>query len=499
VQRAARTVHAPPALTDSGATMEVGASDSSTATDQAVQKSALDATTVAVIGTGAYGTSFAQRLARSGVNVVAGSRNPSAAGANAHPWATETWDVASVDAAVSQATVVVLAIPHDAYAGFVSDHSAALLSGPEKILVDVCNPVTPGFASCARAVFARARGDKDTVLSGRESSAQRLQAALGSLGGGKSGPSGLATCHVVKAFNTVSAFELDSQYARSPPPVVTASGDSVAAKATVLNLARRMGFAGLDFGGLPASHLQEQTVHRFFDGWVAATVVSTIVALLITLYYSNIYWAGKKEKATKFWMSWALLLTGDISTTLLCACYLPGCIAGFWQLARGTSKRPFPAWFASWMNIRKQFGIIAFGFAACHAIAGALHGAPMEMDGEVPKYADYTYLAFGAFAFVVFAILAASTGTVAAQGQMSWMEFKFVFGTLGFLTQALLLVHLAYLVPGWVEWMKTPESWSNKVILLYWSVGILSLTMLPKIALSVPPLSILLAKVRSRK
>jgi DMSO/TMAO reductase YedYZ heme-binding membrane subunit len=156
--------------------------------------------------------------------------------------------------------------------------------------------------------------------------------------------------------------------------------------------------------------MQEQTVHRFFGGWVAATIVSTIVALLITLYFSNIYWAGSKQEAPNFWMSWTLLLCGDIVTTLLCACYLPGCIAGFWQLARGTSKRPFPAWLASWMNIRKQLGIIAFGFAACHAIAGALHGAPKEMHGIKPKYAQYTYLAFGVFAFVVFAILATSTG-----------------------------------------------------------------------------------------
>jgi hypothetical protein len=55
-----------------------------------------------------------------------------------------------------------------------------------------------------------------------------------------------------------------------------------------------MGYVGLDFGSLPASYMQEQTVHRFFDGWVAATIVSTIVALLITLYFSNIYWAGSK-------------------------------------------------------------------------------------------------------------------------------------------------------------------------------------------------------------
>jgi NADP oxidoreductase coenzyme F420-dependent len=205
---------------DSGATMDAVASDSSAATDQTAHKCSLDVTIVAVIGAGAYGAGFAQRLATSGVNVVAGSRNLSSAGANAHPWAAGTCDVVPVDEAASQANVVVLAIPHDAYAGFVSDHSATLLSGSEKVLVDVCNPVRPGFPSCARAIFARARGDTDTVLSGRESSAQRLQTALGSLSGGKSGSSGLATCCVVNAFNSVSAFELDSQYARSPRPVV---------------------------------------------------------------------------------------------------------------------------------------------------------------------------------------------------------------------------------------------------------------------------------------
>jgi metalloreductase STEAP4 len=434
--------------------------------------------------------------------VVVGSRNPAKSADDPGPWAIKTWEVVSHEQAVLQAGIIVLAIPHDKYGEFITANSNALFAGSGKIIVDVSNPVTPGFSSCARAILAKTRGSNDYLECGSESSALRTQRAVDNALDGKAGTAVYGgACHVVKAFNSVSAYELDNQAARSPPPVVTVTGDSDSAKSAVLNLARRMGYSGLDFGGLQASVVQERTVHRFFDGWVAATIMATIVAVAMTFYYSNIYWAGH-QKADRFWMSWLTNPAGDISTTILCLCFLPGSMAGFWQLARGTGRRPFPAWFASWMNIRKQLGLLAFVFASCHAIGGMLQGEPKEHEGMKPLYRDYTYIAFGALSFVVFGILAASTGTVSATGLMSWMEFKFVFGVLGFLTQALLLVHLAYLVPGWIEFLRgdMPEmgAWTNKVILLYWSVGILSFTMLLKIILSVPPISTQLAKVRSK-
>jgi metalloreductase STEAP4 len=434
--------------------------------------------------------------------VVVGSRNPAKSADDPGPWSIKTWEVVSHEQAVRQAGVVVLAIPHDKYGEFITANSNVLFAGSEKIVVDVSNPVTPGFSSCARAIFAKARGSQDDLECGTESSALRTQRALDSIADGKDRTAAHGgACHVVKAFNSVSAYELDNQAARSPPPVVTVTGDSDSAKSAVLNLARRMGYTGLDFGGLEASVVQERTVHRFFDGWVSATIVATIVAVAMTFYYSNTYWAGHKE-TTRFWMSWLTNPAGDIATTILCLCFLPGSMAGFWQLARGTGRRPFPAWFASWMNIRKQLGLLAFVFASWHAIGGMLQGEPRESEGMKPMYRDYTYIAFGALSFVVFGILAASTGTVSAAGLMSWMEFKFVFGVLGFLTQALLLVHLAYLVPGWIEYLSgdMPEMGAptNKVVLLYWSVAILSFTMLLKIVLSVPPVSTLLARVRRK-
>jgi predicted dinucleotide-binding enzyme/DMSO/TMAO reductase YedYZ heme-binding membrane subunit len=439
-------------------------------------------------GNGNYGRAFARKVEKSAVPVAIGSRNPHAAVGD-DAWG-QVCEVMSVSDALSQADIVMLAIPHDAYADFAAKH-AAELGG--KTLVDVSNPVTPGLSSCIRSIYGKMQGRGVEVVTGTESSAQRLSAALAQ--------AGAKGCNVVKAFNNIAAYELDNGGARNPPPVVTVSGDSERAKSLVMNLARRMGFATLDFGGLRSSIIQEQTVHRFFDGWISASVVTLIVTVLVTVYWANVFYVGK-QSAVRIWYSWILLPAGDISAILLSITFLAGSFAAILQLIRGTARRPFPAWLGTWMNIRKQLGLIAFFFAAIHAVAGCLHGAPHEMGGKKPGYNDYTYITFGVLAFAVFAVLAGSSGTVVAQGQMSWIEFKFVFGTLGYVTLALLLVHIAYLIPGWLSFLSSNEAaefgYKNKVPVVYFSLGFVCLTLLLKIVLFAPPVSWKLASVRRK-
>jgi predicted dinucleotide-binding enzyme/DMSO/TMAO reductase YedYZ heme-binding membrane subunit len=383
-----------------------------------------------------------------------------------------------------------LAIPHAAYESFVTEYAFGLQG---KILVDVTNPVTPGLYSCIRSIIGRSCGGGADRITGNVSSAQNVQAKLCSLGA--------KGVHVVKAFNTTSAYELENVAARLPPPIVTVSGDNESAKLQVMNVARRMGYTALDFGGIENSIIQERTVHRFFDGWVSAVIVTVVVLLFLTVYWANMYYIGKRA-ATSFWYAWLLNPVGDASAIVLSLCFLPGCVAGFWQLVRGTAKRPFPSWFGSWLNIRKQLGLLAFFLAAMHAVAGCLHGKPTSEFGK-PTYDDYTYISFGAIAFVFLGVLAVCSGTIAAQGQMSWMEYKFVFGALGYATLAFVIVHIAYLMPGWVKMMSDREmaidmGFKNNVPIIYFSMAVTGLVMLLKIILCLPPFSWQLSKVRTR-
>jgi predicted dinucleotide-binding enzyme/DMSO/TMAO reductase YedYZ heme-binding membrane subunit len=439
-------------------------------------------------GNGNYARAFSKKLVNAGIHVIIGSRDPSnAAGPNA--WNTSCEILSHADA-IRNADIVILAIPHEAYENFVTENAFGLQG---KVIVDVSNPVTPSLSSCVRSIIGRSCGGGADSVTGSVSSAQKVQTALSSLGA--------KDVHVVKAFNTTSAYELENVAARLPPPIVTVSGDSEAAKLQVMNLARRMGYTALDFGGVENSIIQERTVHRFFDGWVSAVLVTVVVLLLLTIYWANKYYIGKKV-ATAFWYSWLLGPVGDASAIVLGLCFLPGCVAGFWQLIRGTSKRPFPSWFGSWLNIRKQLGLLAFFLASMHAIAGCLHGKPSGEFGK-PTYDDYTYLSFGAIAYVFLGILAICSGTIAAQGQMSWMEYKFVFGALGYATLALVIVHIAYLMPAWVSMMSDRKmasdmGYKNNVPIIYFSMAVTGLVMLLKIVLSLPPLSLMLSKVRTR-
>jgi predicted dinucleotide-binding enzyme len=434
-------------------------------------------------GNGNYGRALARRLVSCGVPVVIGSRDPKAA-VGLGAWGTAC-DVVSSEAAFAFSNLIILAIPHSCYVDFVIAHSSSL-SG--KILLDVTNPVTPSFASWAPALFCKTfRRNADVEMTG-ESSAQRLQATVRS--------KGVKDCAVVKAFNNVSAYELDDSASRLPGPVVPVSADDPSAREVVMNLARKMGFSPLDFGGLETAVIQERTVHRFFDGWVTATTLTVIIAVLWSLYWANQYYADD-QKANSIWFAWLLDPVGDIATVLLALTFIPGSIAGFWQLARGSAKRPFPSWFGSWMNIRKQIGVMGFFVASIHAFGGCLHGKPHEMEGmPAPGYNEYTYLSFGPIAYCFYAVLAACTGTLSAQGQMSWMEFKFVFSTLGYVTIALVLIHVGYLIPGWQSWLAASDAPHNKVVPLYFSFGIAALAMLLRLVLWTPPLSWKLAKLR---
>lgn len=437
-----------------------------------------------------YGRAFSRRLASCGVPVVLGSRSPPPPTGSAPTrgtWALPC-EVRSVgDALASAAPLVVLAIPHTAAATFVAEHAASL---DDKVLVDVANPVSPSFRTTVGGLVAKAtgrRGGPDGVAAAAagESTAERLAAVVAS----QAPP----TTAVVKAFNNVSAYTLEEGTAQVPPPIVFASADDGAAKASVMGLARRMGFSAMDAGGLATARTQETSIHRFFDGWVSAVVVSAVILFLWSLYWANIFYAQGRP-TTALWYGWLLFPAGDVAVVLLAATFLPGSIAAAVQLVRGTAKVPFPAPFASWLAIRKQLGMIGWWLATMHAIAGALHGAPRRTETRIPQYENYTYIAFGVIAYAFYVVMAMSSNPAVASG-LSWTEFKFVFSFLGLLTMALTLVHVGVFIkliaPG-------AAAADNPVSTAFLAFGVLGFAAVSMLLCKVPPLSVAIRRVRSK-
>jgi 8-hydroxy-5-deazaflavin:NADPH oxidoreductase len=164
---------------------------------------------VAILGDGNVGSALARGLQRAGNEVRAVGN-----------------DKAAIRDAASWAEVVFLAIPFGAIDDVVRTAGEALI---DKTVVDVTNALD---AKMALAVGHTTSG------------AEELQRKL-------------PKARVVKAFNTVFAQHMDSGRLGDKPLTAFVAGDDKAAKQTVLELARQIGFEGVDVGPLENARLLE--------------------------------------------------------------------------------------------------------------------------------------------------------------------------------------------------------------------------------------------------
>ncbi len=181
---------------------------------------------VAVIGAGNVGTALARRFASAGAHVDLGVRRPEPIAAK---FADAGVEVATIDAAIAAASVVVLAVPGKVAVDVVREHAGALR---QKILVDCNNPVGRGPGG----------------LSWDPPAEGSLAAALAAAAPG---------ARVVKGFNTFGAgFHADPDVGGRPLDVHLA-GDDDDAKAEVSRLAAAAGFHPVDAGSLAHASLLE--------------------------------------------------------------------------------------------------------------------------------------------------------------------------------------------------------------------------------------------------
>jgi 8-hydroxy-5-deazaflavin:NADPH oxidoreductase len=180
---------------------------------------------IAILGAGTVGGGLAPAAVGAGHTVTVAAGSPSSAqDAAARTSATAAADNA---AAVQAADVVVLAVPHGAVAGIVSELADALTG---KVLLDATNPLNDTYS--------------DLTTSG-VSAAEQLQQQV----------SGAA---VVKALNTVFASRYAAPTEDGQPLDALVAGDDAAAKATVGALVESLGFRPVDAGSLRMARTLEE-------------------------------------------------------------------------------------------------------------------------------------------------------------------------------------------------------------------------------------------------
>ncbi|XP_039974490.1 metalloreductase STEAP4 isoform X2 [Xiphias gladius] len=385
-----------------------------------------------IFGTGDLGRSLGKRLLQTGYRVVYGSRRPHSCG----PLPLGTQVMSHAEAAKS-ASLVFTCIHREHY-DFL-ETLAPHLKG--KVLVDVSNNLKKNLYPEANAEYL-----------------QRL----------------IPGAHVVKAFNTLSAWALQNGPLDASRQVYLC-GNSAEAKQSVAEVATKLGFTVLDRGSLSAARELEDFPLQLFPEWrlplrlaIGLTAFVFFYVLIRDVIYA--YVEQGKDISFRIMVSLANKVFPIVSLIMLSLCYLPGVIAAFLQLYRGTKYKCFPDWLDRWMLCRKQLGLLALCFAslhvlytliipiryyvrfriAAHTISQIKQNKTSEFDTTVAWYTD-SYYAMGILGFGLY-ILLGITSLPSVSNALSWREFSFIQSKLGYLTLFFCTFH-TYLY-GWNRFLK---------------------------------------------
>ncbi|ROT63443.1 dudulin 4 [Penaeus vannamei] len=287
---------------------------------------------VVFMGSGDMTLALSIAMSRSRLQPVVGSRNPD----RARGRLKEVAMVTTVNEALSHSDMVILAIPADHH------HSLPRQELKNKIVVDISNR-SPGSSS------------KDLSL------AERLQEVL-------------PESHVVKAFNTISAYALQHgniQGSREVP----ICGNNERARGRVAELTRDLGLTPVDRGALRNAREVEDIPLAFFPEWKVAGIMTLLLFVfwfIFMLFRNQI--CPNLDSGTDW--NWELFQIFPLmntqyamaytATCLLLFTYIPGTIAAYLQLHRGTKYSSFPNWLDAWLKARKQTGLLALLIGTTH-------------------------------------------------------------------------------------------------------------------------------------
>ena len=408
---------------------------------------------VGIIGCGTMGFALARRLLMSGYSVLMGSRDPD----SRH---STQFTFTSIPDCISRSSILFIAIHPEHYTNALIsplEHNPKLFDG--KILIEISNQT------------------KQNIRDDELSNAECLQSAI-------------PNAFVVKAFNTLSSFVMESSTAGESRTVFVAS-DHPTARDRVILLAREMNFEAYNHGSLRTARHLESYTRSLFPLWKRPLLVLLTVLSFWTLY--TIYHRFIATKTTS-WHQIFLHMTNKVlcisAITMLALVYMPSNLACIFQLAYGTKERRFPVWLDKWLLGRKQLGLLTFAIGLCHALITlvlispayytswyhpstvlvspvqnqtkfTVHNGMMTWKGELATL-------FGILTLLSMSILALAS--IPALGNLlNWREWRFVQSKWGTVTLLLAIGHVfAMATPRWIErgWIQSLYSVGVHCIIL---------------------------------
>ncbi|XP_035496502.1 metalloreductase STEAP4-like [Scophthalmus maximus] len=386
-----------------------------------------------IFGTGDLGRSLGLRLLQSGYRVVYGSRRPHSCGL-----LPQGAQVMSHAAAAQSASLIFICVHREHYEFL--ETMASHLEG--RVLVDLSNNLKKDMYPEANAIYL-----------------QRL----------------VPGAAVVKGLNTLSAWALQNGLLAGKQ--VYLCGNSAEAKQAVAEMATKLGLTVLDRGSLSAARELEDFPLQLFREWRLPVRVAAGLTAFFFFYLliRDVIYALVEQGddiSYRIMMSLGNKVFPIVSLIMLSLCYLPGVIAAFLQLYRGTKYKRFPPWLDRWMLCRKQMGLIALGLAFLHVIYTFIipiryavrHKVisrvvnEMKNNKTTPFYFDDTeawgtdsFFVLGILGFFLYVLLGL-TSLPSVGGSLSWREFNFIQSKLGHLTLSICTAH-GYIY-GWNKFLR---------------------------------------------
>lgn len=374
---------------------------------------------VGILGYGNYGKAIAARLKANAVEFVVGTRDVHS---RKQDGLVEV-EFMSYKEAATRSDILVMAIPARVYDDITQQFSDVAV---DKIVVDVSN------------------ADKMSDSCHAEHLADLLP-----------------TSHVVKAFNTISAWSMENDIYGASRNVFIC-GDDMTARKTVMQLAQEMGFTPVERGRLHAASILEKQALQLFPEWRTAFWITWALLIFQIVYLHGRYVAthDPKELISSIFLKYPNRITGWMVLWLLGVVFLAGCIAAFVQLIRGTKYSTFPKWLDVWMKARKQLGLFALLFVGIHAclscilLAGEYYSGMSKTEKlpgvERKLYYRYRWnaelsLLFATLSTTLLAILGITSLPTVNQS-MSWREWDFVQSKLGYLSMLFGFLHILFYV-----------------------------------------------------
>ncbi|CAF1054121.1 unnamed protein product [Rotaria sordida] len=391
---------------------------------------------ISIVGCGNMGFTLAHRLFLCGFTVVMGSRCPDKRN-------DTQLEIVSIVECIRRSPIIFVAIHPEHYIdSLVShfDHEPSLFD--RKILIDISNQ------TCEESHL------------NDSSNAERLQTAI-------------PNAFVVKAFNTISSFAMQSTTTGESCKVFVASDHSIV-KNKVITLAREMNFDSFNAGSIRVARHLERNTKSLFPQWQIPIVVTLII---ISIWLTYTLCMSFISTHTTSWNQLFLHMANETlcssAITMLAIVYMPSNLACIFQLVNGTRERRFPMWLDRWLLSRKQLGILTFALALSHSImtlilitlayysswfhpvevmASTVHNQTrivvaaslMTAKGELASL-------LGILTQLCMSILAI-TSIPAIGNLLNWREWRFVQSKLGTMTLLLAIGHVvAMAMPYWIR------------------------------------------------